>query len=220
MRLSKARRACVEAMMKETIFDAAGALFEEKGADGLTMDGVASRVGVATASLYNYFRGKNELLQYTYNRMVEPFLQAVEEVVGANASAPHKLSGIVQTALEHSAKHKGLVKLLAGMGYEPEIRKACRPRFVQILATAFEQGIDEGSFRPLDAADISRMFLGSLLELFDLQASGTPEKDVKRFAGTLIDAALNGVHTGKGLPPAQAARIRRIRSVLSGAVPC
>ena len=74
MRLSKARRACVEAMMKDTIFDAAGALLEEKGADGLTMDGVASRVGVATASLYNYFRDKNDLLQYTYNRMVEPFL--------------------------------------------------------------------------------------------------------------------------------------------------
>ena len=48
------------------------------------MDRVASKVGVATASLYNYFRDKNELLQYTYNRMVEPFFQAVEEVVKAN----------------------------------------------------------------------------------------------------------------------------------------
>ncbi len=49
MRLSNARRACVEAMMKDTIFDAAGALLEEKGTDGLTMDRVASKVGVATA---------------------------------------------------------------------------------------------------------------------------------------------------------------------------
>ena len=204
MRLSKARRACVEAMMKDTIFDAAGALLEEKGTDGLTMDRVASKVGVATASLYNYFRDKNELLQYTYSRMVEPFFQAVEEVVRTNARAPHKLSGIVQTALKHSAKHKGLMKLLAGMGYEPEIRKACRPRFVRMLTTAFEQGIDEGSFRPLDTADMSRMFFGSLLELFDLQASGAPKKDVKRFAGTLIDAALNGVHAGKSRPPVQA----------------
>ena len=88
MRLSKARRACVEAMMKDAIFDAAGALLKETGTDGLTMDRVASKVGVATASLYNYFRDKNELLQYTYNRIVEPFFQVVEEVVRASASVP------------------------------------------------------------------------------------------------------------------------------------
>jgi AcrR family transcriptional regulator len=191
-------------MMKDTIFDAAGAVLEEQGTDGLTMDRVASKVGVATASLYNYFRDKNELLQYTYNRMVEPFFQAVEEVVKANAPAPHKLSRIVQAALEHSAKHKGLVMLLARMGYQPEIKDACRPRFVQILTTVFEQGTKEGSFRPLDATDLSRMFLGCLLEMFDLQAGGAPENDVKRFAGTLIDAILNGVHTRKRPPRGEA----------------
>ena len=73
MRLSKARKACVEAMMKDTIFDAAGSLLEERGADGLTMDRVATKVGVAKASLYNYFKDKNELLRYSYTRMVEPF---------------------------------------------------------------------------------------------------------------------------------------------------
>ena len=96
------------------------------------------------------------------------------------------------------------MKLLAGMGYEPEVRKACRPRLVQILTTVFEQGIDEGSFRPLDAADMSRMFLGCLLEMFDLQAGGAPENDVKRFARTLIDAVLNGVHTRKRPPRGEA----------------
>jgi AcrR family transcriptional regulator len=203
MRLSKARKACVEAMMKDTIFDAAGAVLEEKGTEGLTMDRVASKVGVATASLYNYFRDKNELLQYTHNRIVEPFFQAVEEVVKVNAPAPHKLSRIVQTALEHCANHKGLVMLLARMGYQPEIKDACCPRFVQILTTVFEQGTKEGSFRPLDATDLSRMFQGSLMELFDLQASGAAGSHVQRFADTLIDAALNGVHVAKSFPPGQ-----------------
>jgi len=184
-------------MMKDTIFDAAGALFEERGTDGLTMDRVATRVGVATASLYNYFRDKNDLLQYTYSRMVEPFFQAIEEVAGANLAAAQKLARIVQTALEFAVKHKGLLKLLAGMGYEPEMKTACRPRFVRILTTVFAQGIREGSCRTLDATDLGRMFLGCLSELFDLQKSGAPTSEVKRFADTLIDAVLNGIHTGK-----------------------
>ena len=198
MRLSKARRACVEAMMKDTIFDAAGSLLDERGTVGLTMDRVATKVGVATASLYNYFRDKNELLEYTYSRMVEPFYQAAEEAAGENVPAPQKLSRIIQTALQYVVKHKGLMKLMAGMGCDAEIRRICRPRFVRIFTIIFEEGIKEGSFRHLDAADMSRMFVGCLGELFELQAGGAPESEVKRFASALIDATLNGVHAEKG----------------------
>jgi AcrR family transcriptional regulator len=198
MRLSKARKACVEAMMKDTIFDAAGSLFEERGADGLTMDRVAAKVGVAKASLYNYFKDKNELLQYTYNRMVEPFFQAVEEAAKADIPAAKKLSRIIETALKCAVRNTALMKLLTRMGYEPEIKNACRPRFLQILTPVFRQGIKEGSFRPLGAADLSRMFSGCLFELIDFQASGASESDLQRFSGVLIDTALNGIHANKG----------------------
>lgn len=204
MRLSKARKACVEAMMKDTIFDAAGSLLEERGADGLTMDRVATKVGVAKASLYNYFKDKNELLRYSYTRMVEPFFQAVEEAARADIPAVQKLSRIIEAALEYAVKHAGLMKLVTRMGYEPEIKNACRPRFVQILTAVFEQGIKEGSFRPLDARDWSHMFLGCLLELFHLQVSGAPNSDVKRFADALIDTALNGIHVEKRPAPGEA----------------
>ena len=105
---------------------------------------------------------------------------------------------------------------LARMGYQPEIKDACRPRFVQILTTVFEQGTKEGSFRPLDATDLSRMFLGCLLEMFDLQAGGAPENDVKRFAGTLIDASSTEFIPGRDLLAAKRVSIRRIRSVHLG----
>ncbi len=197
MRLSKARRACVEAMMKDAIFDAATAVLEERGTDGLTMDRVATRVGVAPASLYNYFRDKDDLLQFFYTRMADPFFQAIQEIPEADMLAPQKLARILQEALELAVKHKGIVKLLAGMGYDSEIRKASRPRFMQILKTIFEQGIKEGSFRPLDTMDMSRMFVACLSELFDLQCGGASESDVKRFGGALIDATLNGIHAKK-----------------------
>ena len=172
MRLSKARKACVEAMMKDTIFDAAGSVLAERGADGLTMDRVATKVGVAKASLYNYFKDKNELLRYTYNRMVEPFFQAVEEVARADIPAAQKLTQDYPGGFGVRPQAHGAHELVTRMGYEPEIKKACRPRFVKILTAVFKQGIKEGSFLLLDARDLSHMFLGCLLELFDLQASG------------------------------------------------
>ncbi len=200
MRLSKARKACVTTMMKDTIFEAASSLLEQHGSDALTMNQVATKVGFATASLYNYFQDKDDLLHFCHSRLVEPCLQAVEEAAGTDLPATQKLERILRTALEHAVKHKGLIKLMAGMDYDSKIRRDTRPRLLQIFTAIFQRGIKEGSFRPHDPAHTGRMFLGCVLEVFDFQASGASNKDGNSFARTLIDAILNGlsIRAGKG----------------------
>ena len=88
MRLTKARKACVTAMMKDTICEAAGSLVEQHGASGLTMGRLAQKVGMATGTLYNYFRNKEELLDFFHMRLVEPYHQAIESVTTATMPAP------------------------------------------------------------------------------------------------------------------------------------
>ena len=145
MRLSKARKACVTTMMKDTIFEAASSLLEQHGSDAITMNQVATKVGFATASLYNYFQDKDDLLHFCYSRLVEPCLQAIGEVAGTDLPARRKLERILRTALGYAVKHKGLIRLLAGMDYDSKIRKDTRPRLLQILTTIFQRGIEEGS---------------------------------------------------------------------------
>ncbi len=192
MRLSKARKACVTTMMKNTIFEAASSLLEQHGSDSLTMNQVATKVGFATASLYNYFEDKDDLLHFCHCRLVEPCLQAIEDAARADVSATQKLERILRTALEYAVKRKGLIKLMAGMDYDSKIRRETRPRLLQILTTIFQRGIEEGSFRPHDPTHTARMILACLSELFDMQAGGALNEDVNRFAETLIDATLKG----------------------------
>ena len=97
MRLSKARKACVTAMMKDTIFDAASSVIEEKGTDGLTMDRVATKVGMATASLYSYFRDKNDLLQFFYSAIGGAVFSSDGRGCQAELPAPQKLAGRFST---------------------------------------------------------------------------------------------------------------------------
>jgi AcrR family transcriptional regulator len=183
-------------MMKDAIFEAASSLLEQHGTGGLTMNRVATKVGFATASLYNYFQDKDDLLQFCYSRLVEPCIQAIEEAARADLPARQKLERICRTALEHAVKHKGLIRLLAGRDYDSEIRRNNRPRVVQIFTTVFEQGIKEGSFRPHNATHTGRMFHGCLSELFDLQAGGASDQEINSFAETLIGAILNGFSPG------------------------
>ena len=193
MRLSKARREFVTAMMKDTIIEAAGSVLEEHGVSGITMNRVATTAGLAKASLYNYFQDKDDLLRFVYTRLVEPYFQAIEEIAGGDLPASQKLQAILRIALERSDKDRGIIQLLRETPQERhEIKNGTRPRYLRTLASIFEQGILEGAFRPHEPTHAAHMFYGSLSELFEMRASDTPNDEVNEYAGALIGALLNG----------------------------
>jgi TetR/AcrR family transcriptional regulator, cholesterol catabolism regulator len=193
MRLSKARREHVTAMMKDTISDAVGTVLEEHGMNGLTMDRVAATAGLAKASLYNYFEDKDDLLRSVYAKLVEPFFQAIEEIAHKDLPAPKKLEMILRDSLERSDKHKGIIRLLAESHQEfYEIKSRTRPRLFELLVPIFEQGIEEGSFQPHNPRNTSHMFLGCLSELFEWQKYGASSEEAKSYVETLIGAVVQG----------------------------
>jgi AcrR family transcriptional regulator len=198
-RLSKARKALLNTMMKETIFEAATTVLCEHGVNGTTMNRVAEAANLAKSSLYDYFENKDDLLQFFNARLVEPCFQAIEEISNTDLPAPQKLERILRTAWEYSVKDKGLIRLLVGADQSDQIRKNTRPRLLKLLTAIFEQGIREGSFRPHNSAHTGRMFLGCVSELFELQADDAPSAEVNDYVEVLIDTVLNGfsIHAQK-----------------------
>jgi len=189
MRLSKARKEIVNRVMKDTICEAAGSVLERHGVCGITMDRVASTAGMAAGNLYNYFRNKEDLLQFIYARLVEPFFQTLEEIAASEQSAPEKMEKIVRAGLERSNQERGLIRLLVESGQDLRIRSKVRPRALRMFAEIFSQGIREGSFRPHNPAHSARMFHGSFAGLFDLQAEGAAAEDVQEYVEGLVAAA-------------------------------
>jgi len=191
-RLSKARKAILTTMMKETIFEAAASVLCKHGVNGTTMNRVAEAANLAKSSLYDYFESKEDLLRFINDRLVEPFFQTIEEIAKGDLSAPQKLEAILRTALERSDKHRCIIRLVAETDQGYEIKKSTRPRFTRILTSVFERGIAEGSFRPHNYIHTGRMFQGCLSELFELQAEDAPSEEVNGYVEVLIDAVLNG----------------------------
>ena len=120
MRLSKARKEIVTAVMKDTIVEAAGSVLEQHGVSGMTMDRVATTAGLTAGSLYNYFRNKDDLVQFIHERLVEPFFQMLEEIAAADMRAPKKLEKIVYMGLERVSQDKALIRLLLDSGASPK----------------------------------------------------------------------------------------------------
>lgn len=191
MPVSKARKAIVTAVMRDTIFEAAGAVIEQHGVGGVTMDRVATTAGLTAGSLYNYFRNKDDLMQFVYTRIVEPFFQAIEETAKADLPAPEKLRAILLKARDSAIENRSLIQFLAGEDHDRyQLQKATRPRFHRVFEAVFEQGIREGTFRPHNPAHSSRLFQGCLSELFELQGDKASNQEVNEFVDLLIDATL------------------------------
>jgi TetR/AcrR family fatty acid metabolism transcriptional regulator len=180
-------------MMKESIFEAATSVLSEHGLDGTTMNRVAAAADLAKSSLYDYFPSKHELLDFVSDRLVAPFMQAVEETMQADLPAPQKLVRIVRIGFENSTKHKAIVKLLVQSDQEYRVRRRTRPLVLDAFTAIFEQGIKEGSFHPHNPAHTARMFLGAFREIFELLASSASEEAASEYAEALIGTALHGL---------------------------
>jgi AcrR family transcriptional regulator len=181
-------------MMKESICEAATSVLSEHGVDGITMNRVAEAADLAKSSLYDIFpKGKEELLEFVVDRMFIPFMQAVNEVLRADLPAQRKLEKVLRIALETGSKHKGILRLLAHVDREQDVKKRTRPQILEAFTTIFEQGVKEGSFHPYNPAHTGRIFMGAFSQLTELREGSASEEAVNEYAEVLIDATLHGV---------------------------
>jgi TetR/AcrR family transcriptional regulator, regulator of autoinduction and epiphytic fitness len=83
---------------EEAIVRAVNALLAEKGFDGMTVDDVASRVGIAKASLYKHFPGKDDLAAAAMVWVMRR-TQAHMASLAAGMAAMDKLKAVVAWAI-------------------------------------------------------------------------------------------------------------------------
>src|ERR1700687_5687240 len=80
-------------MCETAILEAAHRLLAEKGYQGMTMDDLATRVGIAKGSLYQHFRSKEELLGVA----LVSFMDRISEYVDSLPSAQPAIERLKQT---------------------------------------------------------------------------------------------------------------------------
>ncbi len=77
----------------ERILDAAEAVFAERGFDAASLGDVADRVGIRPQAIYNHFSGKRELYAAVLERLLDPFLELLDDAAASGGSqAAHALT--------------------------------------------------------------------------------------------------------------------------------
>lgn len=195
--LSEKCRELAASAMKDGISQAALEVLKQHGYEGLTMDRVAEVAGIAKGSLYHYFRNKQELVTYLFEQIIEPAIQAGEEIFQQVAPAVKKLEAMVRMWFDYFSQHRALFDFLFR---DPAVRELCLTsrrtknglaidRFSAIL----RQGISEGVFRPVDVTYAAEMVIGSLQFVIERQLETGESDPIEDSVRRLMDIVLHGI---------------------------
>lgn len=203
------------------ILRAAGKMFRMQSFADMKMREIAAAADLSPANLYNYFKGKHELLFFCQDNSLDRMLAALRTARSAEAGAAEKLHLVIESHLrcvldevEGSAAHL-LTCQLPPQLQRPLIAK--RDRYEEGVRQLILAGIQSGEFISCDAALATRAILGSLnwsVRWFSHEGPLTASQIAEEFSRFLIRGLL-----AKPSVVRRRATAKNIRHVTSNLIP-
>ncbi|HPP52316.1 MAG TPA: TetR/AcrR family transcriptional regulator [Thermoguttaceae bacterium] len=195
--LAERCRELAASAMKDGIANAALEVLRQYGYEGLTIERVADGAGISKGSVYNYFQNKQELIRFVFDRIVEPAIQATEQIMAQATGALEKLEALLRMMLDHFSQQRSLFDFLF---HDPAVRELCMAsrRAKNDLATSrfetiLQQGIEEGLFRPLETRAAAEMLFGAVIFLIERQLELGERRPTDEMVRHLLDVFLRGI---------------------------
>ena len=196
-----AKQEMLRQFMETTIAQAAKEVFAESGYQGATLEEIAQRAGMSKATIYIYYKNKDDL-----------FLQVVEELVNsamastaqeATTARPpiEKLYAMVRSKMEFYERERDFFRIYLNEKHGLEVapkdphKRALREMYlqgIQTLAKVIQEGIDAGMLRPLDSRRLA-FFLQEMMNTVHVhRIQGKAKTSVDEDVELLLDLFLHG----------------------------
>jgi len=188
------------------ILGAAAKVFARKGFHGATVREIAFEANVAEGTIYNYFRGKRELLQSMVSAFVDEPLQ-LAMTRPSSKSDREFLTTLLRDRFALIDQNMNLVQvILREMMLDDNLRHLFSEQVLSKVSSQLEDHLkrrtEEGVFRKLDAFIAVHAMMGSFLGFILL---GVDRKGYRlppeEWASQLADFFLNGLRVRSGEEP-------------------
>lgn len=217
-RQTKPKQKAVRDQVLRTAADA----FRERGYRATTLEDVARRLGMSKATLYSYFRGKEEMLAAISRETIEGFTRELGLVLGSDLAPEDKLRRIVRQHVRFVIANRSFLTVF----FSEEANLP--PRFVRAIAaqkdrydkgveSVIADGIRRGMFRDVPPQLVVFGLLGMLNWLYKWY-DPRGRWGAEEIAGAFLAVVEDGLVRRPARGPAVSRRLARVRRELTDLV--
>ena len=179
-------------MRQDRILEGALNVFKEKGLEGATMDQIASAAGFGKATLYYYFKSKEEVLSAILVDGWQNIWESLEPVIAEQGSPRKTFVNVLIKIAENAQKRPGLFEFLfnvpKAIKLDDQPWKDYQHKLYAIIQGLLEDGVKQGEFPKVDPQLMFKALGGLFMGLVFMGDRKEPvtDKDVESLLNELI----------------------------------
>lgn len=183
---------------RAALIGAARPLFAEHGYAGVSTDDIVEAASVTRGALYHHYRDKRDLFRAVYEQVEQDLMgRVVESLAGAKdvwTMFTRGLSAFLDECLDPEVAKIALIDAPAVLGWE-EWREIDARYGLGLIATALQQGMNEGVIRKQPVEVMAQLVFGAMAEAALLIAHADDPKPARVSAEKALLGLLAGLRT-------------------------
>ena len=197
----EAKQAMLRTFMETTIAQAAKEVFAERGYQGATLEEIAQRAGMAKATIYLYYRNKDELFLHVVEELVTLVTASTAQEALTAKPPLEKLYDMVRSKVEFYERERAFFRIYLhekqGQEVAPETphKQVLRELYlqgVQTFASVMQEGINAGVLRPMESRRLAFFLQEMISNVLEQRIQGQIDTAVEEDVELLLSLFLDG----------------------------
>ena len=190
-------------MMRAKILEKSNDLFLNLGFKSVTMDEIASSLGVSKKTIYKYFENKTQLVAAVTEYIFDTICTGIDGICALEMNPIDELFSIKRLIMEHLKDEKSSPQYQL-QKYYPKIYTSLKEKQFQIMQGCvidnLKKGMQTGLYRDdIDVQFISRIYFNGMLGIKDKDLFPLNVYAVNTLMNYYLEYHLRAISTEKGL---------------------
>ncbi|MEW7280905.1 TetR/AcrR family transcriptional regulator [Aquimarina sp. 2201CG1-2-11] len=188
--------------MKEKIIEKANDMFLNLGFKSVTMDDLASEMGISKKTIYTHFQNKTKLVEATTDHLFCAVCDGIDSILEEKLDPIEELYAIKAFVMRHLKDEKTAPQYQL-QKYYPKVYEVLKGKqfgvFQECVVDNLNRGIDKGVFRKnIDVEFISRIYFIGTTGIKDKGMFPSQQFPVAKLMDDYLEYHILGITTEKG----------------------
>jgi len=189
--------------MRHKILETSNELFLNLGFKSVTMDEIASKMGVSKKTIYKYFENKTELVAAVTDYMFDSVSCGIDGICALQMNPIQEIFSIKRLVMKHLKDEKSSPQYQL-QKYYPKIYASLTQKQFHIMQVCvvnnLKQGIEKGLYRThIDLEFISRIYFNGMVGIKNKDLFPLTDYSMNTLMNHYLEYHLRGIATEKGL---------------------